>query len=214
MLVCLVALTYIRSNYGVIHLTRWARYQNPEFPGRERTPSHLNYTQTQASLKNMLTLMRRSNLPFWLMYGSLLGLVRDRGVICYDHDNDLAALSVHFDSFLRYAQAVCKRHARYRYVAIRVPYFPKIIVLFDTVTGLNTDIYFFNIKTDSAQHSPSHAYPLSWITPLRTLRDADNNTFHVPNQYAKLLQHEYGDGWRIAVQNCTSSCQCSVPPTA
>ena len=82
-------------------------YLSYDFPTRElrRGGKWLDNTTCTANLLTVKKVLDSLNVPFWLMYGTLLGAYRDNKFIEYDSDTDLG---LYYDSKEGFDVVICE----------------------------------------------------------------------------------------------------------
>jgi len=153
--------------------------------------------------------------PF-LIYGSLLGYIRNKDFICYDFDVDMGVLSCDYDSL---HNAIVGIIGEYPGFTIKYLSFmgKRKFIIYHPATKLNGDIYEF-IKTKKGYkrnasdlyskyilHERQLRYPFDWIDNLQLVFFKDV-PIYIPNQSDKLLSAYYGDDFIEPDHVCNAEC--------
>ncbi len=157
-----------------------------------------------------------SNTKPFLVYGTLLGYVRNKDLICYDFDVDVGIKSDAYNSLYEAVNVVINNYPDYK---IRSKSFLqwKQFEVVHRETGINADVFEY-IQEDKKYHRnvPSWyskyflhekkiSYPLDWIDELRQV-EFKGHAMYIPNQPDKLLQTYYGPNYLIPDHKCNASC--------
>ena len=159
------------------------------------------------SIAQVLDAIRDAGVEAFLAYGTLLGAVRQGGLIGHDSDADLGYVSDHshpvdvmLESFRvqRHLTALGFDTYRYSGIAFRV----------DVIEGdgfrRGLDVFGGFIAEPVADQPPTlylmgeigAPFEREWIYPLTTAT-LEGRTFPVPGRPEKLLEATYGSGWRV-----------------
>jgi hypothetical protein len=159
------------------------------------------------SIAQVLDAIRDAGVEAFLAYGTLLGAVRQGGLIGHDSDADLGYVSSHshpvdvmLESFRlqRHVNALGFDTYRYSGIAFRVD----VVESDGFRRGLDV---FGGFIAEPVGDQPAMLYLMGeigspfereWIHPLTTAT-LEGRTFPVPAQPEKLLEATYGPGWRV-----------------
>jgi len=170
-----------------------------------------------ASLKYISTFLTNIGIKHWLMYGTLLGAIRNNDIIPYDYDFDLGAyvsdVQKILDNYgkLKKGYQIVKSSRVYGYnfnnnnkklvwrVSLKIIYNKKImgdIYLYQPFNdgmmrryNLNEDIYFW----------PTTTFPTWFVKDLDIVK-VRNYVFPSPRHSQILLEHWYGKTWKIPIK--------------
>jgi hypothetical protein len=159
------------------------------------------------SIQQVLDAIRDAGVEAFLAYGTLLGAVRQGGLIGHDSDADLGYVSRHshpadviLESFRlqRHLAELGLETYRYSGIAFRV----------DVIEGdgfrRGLDVFGGFIAEPMGDRPPmlylmgeiGAPFELDWVYPLTTAT-LEGRTFPVPALPEKLLEVTYGPGWRV-----------------
>lgn len=176
-------------------------------------------------LQHSLSKLEKADVPTVLMYGSLLGFVRDHVVVMdHDFDADLVIFEADFSRAKRALQDI----TQYKVEVYDYPFYKKI-VLEDVETKLNVDFFALHVGKRSVnrmiirpydtlvQGECRHNHPKEYMFPLNPvmLKGAYglNAKTHLPNQPGPLLECWYGKQWRTSSHVCSEGFCKRVPHT-
>jgi hypothetical protein len=159
------------------------------------------------SIEHVLAAIKHAGVEAFLAYGTLLGAVRQGGLIGHDSDADLGYVSRHshpvdvmLESFRlqRHLSGLGFETYRYSGIAFRV----------DVIEGdgfrRGLDVFGGFIAEPVGDQPPilylmgeiGAPFEREWIYPLTTAT-LEGRTFPVPGKPEKLLEATYGPGWRV-----------------
>lgn len=194
---------------------------------------HFNYTYNVNKRKSIHTNKRRSILielyniiinaaeatntkPF-LIYGTLLGFVRNKDLICYDYDLDFGIDKAQFSIISKYLNEHIKNFHGYKIVNKNIFGYYRNIEIIHIATRLSADIFSFSFKDNIYSRDVPKlytkyylkekyvSYPKEWITPLQRIHFLDRYTY-IPNITDNLLYSYYGKNFIIPDHTCNSDC--------
>lgn len=151
--------------------------------------------------------------PF-LLYGTLLGYVREKGIICYDFDLDFGIDIKEFNLFQSALSRV--NHPEYRIEHKKFLGFSACKII-HIETGISADIFPFIKKGTMVQRNVPKlystqylkecraSYPIEWIYPLKQVQFAGQNTW-IPNNSISILKCYYGETFMIPDHICDKNC--------
>lgn len=140
------------------------------------------------------------------LYGTLLGAVRNRELICYDFDIDVGFIGREYDRVRAAIPRFLEEHPEY--AAAWRGVLPHFAVLYDKATGINIDIGHLEIRDGRVRRrlpgpdwlgrwwlgECSTWHPVSALRPLkRTV--FEKAVVYLPHNPEHFLQCWYGDGW-------------------
>mgnify|MGYP002635263708 CR=1 FL=1 len=154
------------------------------------------------------------NIPICLLYGTLLGKVRENDLICYDYDIDMGVSKYHYNALKnafteRYDNDPIYRLNIYSFCANQ-------IVLIHRETGLNLDMSCLDyddkhvwrdvpsLYSTLVLKECSHKLPKEWMFPFRPVMFLGRGTY-IPNKPDKILQCYYLD-YEKPSKVCNESC--------
>lgn len=157
-----------------------------------------------------------SNTKPFLLYGTLLGFVRNKDFICYDFDVDVGIKS---EEYNKLREAVFTTIKNYKEFSVEDRSFLgyHTFVILHKETGVNGDVSdFVKVGNNYKRNVPSAyskyilherqvTYPLNWIDDLKIVSFKGSNIY-IPNQPDKLLSTYYGDNYIIPDHKCNASC--------
>lgn len=181
--------------------------QHKRRPGDEQVLAH-----DKAALKEVVELLHKHEIAYWLDCGTLLGAQRYGGIIPWDFDLDIAILAPDFDNVYKVLNQLDSSNYVVQDWSSRDR--PKsYLKVYVKKTGLLIDIYHFEIDEKKQvirsilSNENSMFLPMSWkirerrfvidtpidyVFPLKKA-NFDGITAFVPNQTEKYLKQRYGD---------------------
>ena len=163
----------------------------------------------QVMTKDVLLLANQSNIPLMLMYGSLLGIIRENQLpLKHDFDVDLGIEEKHYNEF-------CTLVSKLRFPSKVYDYGPhKKIRIWDTETDLNIDIFAIHTSKEGKSRRMVIPYLTSFFLnecsewfdssvffPMQPIKVLEQTVF-IPNQPEELLKCWYGSSWTISDKFC------------
>ncbi|WP_148624155.1 LicD family protein [Aliarcobacter cryaerophilus] len=136
-------------------------------------------------------IMDNKNIPFCLMFGTLLGAVREKNFIKYDEDVDVFL----FDELKENILETLFEFMQYGFQVAR--YSDSLLSLIRNNDYI--DIYFFK-ETSSNRRCMNYIYPSYYFNELIEYDFLDTK-FNISKNYNKLLEEIYGKDWKIPKQN-------------
>lgn len=156
-----------------------------------------------------------SNTKPFLLYGSLLGYVRNQDLICYDFDVDMAVKHSEYISLLNATREIIKEYPEYK---IRLTKFWKWrqFEIVHCETEINADIFEFIKRDTYSRNVPQWyskyflkesriTYPIDWIDDLQSV-ELRGLKVYIPNKADKLLEAYYGSNYMKPDHVCDASC--------
>lgn len=152
------------------------------------------------------------NIEIFPIYGTLLGITREKGIICYDYDLDFAIESNNWEEMKLQMTKLCKEDPRYGYIRYEFP-FMKFIQLYHKETMVNCDISVFERKGDSLVRNPLDFDNLKVedFFPLKETYFMNKHTgkryiIKIPNDNHAILTKYYGLNYHIPNYVCDHNC--------
>lgn len=156
-------------------------------------------------LQYISDLLTKHNIKHWLMYGSLLGGVRQNDIIPYDYDFDLGAHIEDTDKILALNQHI----GNYKFKKLHIGNTWRVslkIFYKDIEMG---DIYLYQKFNDGFMRRfdissgtyfwPKSTFPAWFIEQLDKIK-IRNTFFPTPRNPEILLEHWYGSTWKIPIK--------------
>jgi len=158
---------------------------------------------------------KKDNLKPIATFGTLLGLIRDKDVICKDDDIDIMIDIKYFKKVLE----IISNYQSDTYVFFKSKgygiIFPTTITVINKKKLINIDIDFYstigkyvyrhvNEIFTRYTYGYSNIYLKSDIFPLKRKKILDSYLY-VPNNANKILTHEYGENWKIPYFVCETN---------
>lgn len=162
------------------------------------TPIKLYYGRkiidTNTCKENLLLfkqIMDSNNIPFGLIFGTLLGAVREKNFIKYDEDVDVFL----FDELRENILETLFQFIQYGFQVAR--YSDSLLSLIRNNDYI--DVYFFK-ETSSNRRCMNYIYPSCYFNELIDYDFLDTK-FNISKNYSKLLEEIYGKDWHIPKKN-------------
>lgn len=157
-----------------------------------------------------------SNTKPFLVYGTLLGYIRNKDFICYDFDVDVA---VKTDDYVLLHSAIKNIIEEYPDFKLdsRSLFGYKMFLVIHKATGINGDVFEIVRKGDHYKRNVPDlyskyylgengvTYQLDWIDTLKQVQ-FNNHNIYIPNQPEKLLTLYYGEDFMTPDHMCSVSC--------
>jgi phosphorylcholine metabolism protein LicD len=159
--------------------------------------------------------------PF-LTYGTLLGFVRNKTLICYDYDLDFGILKQEYKHLKTEVQSILKHFPQYQ---MQIKDFLKYgnFEIIHKPTRISADVSAFSFSNTGetfARDVPSlyskyymkekcTTFPIKWILPLQTV-DFLNRQTYIPNASSNMLQCFYGTDYLTPDHDCNADCTVCV----
>lgn len=168
----------------------------------------LKYIHTELIniLQEFKKIMDKHSIPFFIVYGTLLGSVREQSIIPYDDDIDLGMMKNDFDEKLNSIKV--KNELRKKNLEIIIKEnLPKIKKIKST-DSIFLDIFIFiedndkiKIENDiiSSWNPPSFFYKKE-LFPLENKYILNKIKLDGPSNYENYLIRQYGSNWRTPIK--------------
>ncbi len=201
---------YLKMGIALRDLATAPFIQPPEHTRRPGDENHMN--MQKEALKEIVTILRKNEIPFWVDCGTCLGAYRYGGIIPWDWDLDIAVLAPDFENIRHALNALDpEKYSVQDWSGRDCPgTYLKVYI-----KGTNTliDLYHFSINSEkrmlncifSNEHSPF--FPESWKirerrysvdTPLDVVFPLKRAYFDgievpIPGKTKEYLQLRYGE---------------------
>ena len=158
-----------------------------------------------------------SNVKPFMLYGTLLGYVRQNDFICYDFDIDMGIMEAEYDKLHNQLKQNIKNYSDY-YIKEKKLFGYRCVVVVHTETNINADISGFIIKNNQISRNVPKLYsryilkesqvdyPIDWILPVKSIQFKTIDSF-IPNQPEQLLQTYYGKNFLTPDHQCNATCE-------
>ena len=168
----------------------------------------------------IVNLAEKNNIKIFIIYGTLLGKIRNNDIICYDFDLDFGVNLNDYELIRQSILKVVSMTDKYIVEDKKVLGW-KAIALVDKETGLNADISAYdNNETHVWRTIPwasseiilnecSHNLPIDWLYPLQKSTFL-GRTIYLPNKPNKILECHYGNDYLIPNHTCNIDCSVCV----
>jgi len=158
----------------------------------------------------------KTNTKPFLVYGTLLGYIRNKDLICYDYDLDFGIDNKQYELLKSHLMKTIKFYPEYK--IIDKDYITtKNIEIIHIKTRLSADLFSFTINDSIASRDVPMLYtllylkecraeiPSKWILPLKQVSFLNRNTY-IPNGSNDILRCYYGKDFIIPDHNCNADC--------
>lgn len=161
------------------------------YHGRKR----INKKVSRVNVEIFHQILSRSNVSYGLMFGTLLGAVREGDFIDHDEDVDIFVLKEYKVEFLRLLP--CLKSAGLKLVRVD----KDLISLMREDEYI--DVYFFERKRNLSNlkrvHNSQYSIPAHFLEEISYL-DFHGMKLPIPTNADQLLRTLYGKSWRIPVR--------------
>lgn len=202
----------------LIFFARWLYIQY--YDGTVADRRMIPYKERKKIMGDLLSIVYEagaiSNTKPFLLYGTLLGQVRQNDFICYDFDIDVGVMSDEYNNLYTQLIKEVANHSEY-HIKEKKLFGYRSVVIIHTETDINADVFEFISNTKTLARNVPHIYsryvlnesqtnyPIEWVLPLREV-SFKNQTVYVPNDTNKLLQVYYGKTYMTPDHTCNASC--------
>jgi phosphorylcholine metabolism protein LicD len=137
-------------------------------------------------------LFKEHEIPFWLDYGTLLGLYRDKGIIVYDDDVDCSIDIKYTDRITQFAQQV--ENDGYVLDSSNKDVVQRIF--YSETNKLHIDIFTFKLNNNvmDSQYKPMYDFLVEYIEPMGTI-ECWGRELPAPNDIPRFLTMRYGEDY-------------------
>jgi len=164
-------------------------YEKVEFVLGEKT---INREIAKENLLKFRKCLNDANITFGLIYGTLLGAIREKNFIEHDEDTDVFVLNEDRDKILDILFELKK-------VGLVVGRYEEDMISFIN-DGEYIDIYFFKDTFFGKKTSNGLVIESKYLTELKNI-DFLGKQFLVPKQSEELLAKIYGEDWMIPMKD-------------
>ena len=153
----------------------------------------------------------------YVVYGTLLGVIRDNSLICYDDDIDIQANVDDYSAILEEVKHICSEKSEYTYSDMR-NFICSNIMIIHKPTGLCCDITFVKQKGDklfklvpfgTLYNQVENQLQSDIIYPVKTI--PSNLTFSgyisIPQNANKYLINQYGVDYMTPNRQVNDKCE-------
>jgi len=177
------------------------------YPFEERIARRgTEHMDVQKSLDNLLTIravFAKHKIPMWLMFGTLLGVVRDKKLISHDRDTDIGVFASDIDKIVE----AIKELKESGFELIRTDAFDNVLTVMRN--DEYTDFYVFRLNDDCytcEQRGMRAKIKRAHFDNLCSL-DFAGASFSIPSECEKLFVDWYGNDWRKSIENKWALCE-------
>lgn len=162
---------------------------------KRRGTEHMDTAVSMRNLLDVIDVCKKLNLSTWLMYGTLLGMVRDKSLIPYDRDTDLGVFELDVDKLM----SVIKELQRIGFELIRTE--PSVATVMRNDEYL--DFYLFRDCGGFYSCEERGIYTKIDKSHLSRLPSytVNGSTFSVPSHCYKLFEEWYGVDWNTPIED-------------
>ena len=168
--------------------------------------------------KEINSLLINNDIKLFLIYGTLLGKIRENKIICYDYDLDFGIKN---NEYKKTKNLLLNNLNKNKYKLKFINFFNiKFINIIHIKSKLNIDITAFKNNSEKVWRSVPHLYsiyymneckgkyPIDWIYPLKKTKFLGQTTY-IPNNYHQILKCYYKD-YNIPSHTCNADCSTCV----
>ena len=183
-----------------------------------------NWRQILISLyKKIIPYLNNAKIVPIPFYGTLLGIIRDSGIICKDDDLDFLIEYTKYNKMLKLIDTFCLKTKGFVYYTSHGYglIWPTTITLIEIKTKANADFDFFT-KTNNIiyrhvnpvyskiLYNEGNFFPQNTLYPLKRIHFL-NGLVRIPKNSIPMLKSLYGDNWNVPyfVCNKTKKNSCS-----
>jgi len=201
----------------ILTLPRKTRYTNPNKVKKNVFLTGKNLTATKKLLNDTVTFLEKNNIQYWLDFGTLLGIIRQGGLLPWDEDADICIHGDYVEKFLAIKRKFpLKYRISFRYDntgrlpgklrVIKIKYWQKKYFRFFNIRELHLDVfikykiddYFYWIGSNALKrvkaHYHEHLDTVEW----------EGRPYYIPSDIDHYLTDIFGD-WRTPVKDYDSS---------
>jgi len=152
----------------------------------------------------MKEVLDRRNIKFWLLYGTLLGAVRDKNFIAGDNDIDLG---FYYSDAEEVYNALLKLQTL-GFNIFRVTADSTFVQI--SRNGVYIDIVLWNQEHETMWRCGDYYEPHNFFSEFIEWPFLDT-TFLIPKKYEEYLRvHYYGENWKIPDPSCKHAKVCKI----
>lgn len=152
----------------------------------------INIPIAKKNLQLFNTIMKKLNIPFVLVYGTLLGAIRDNGFIVHDEDVDIAINYEYFIVFVKHIH--CFNGKGFQIARYDERGFISIIKDEEYI-----DLYFF-VDNDNGLSECCNNFLLTTFIKNITQIEFYGEKYSIPQQYEMFFLLEYGKTWKTPIE--------------
>ncbi len=143
-------------------------------------------------------LFKEHNVPYWIDYGTLLGMYREKDIIAYDDDVDCSIDLKYTDNITSLASQI--ENDGYVLDSSNKDVVQRIFL--SEVNKLHIDIFTFRStgKVMESQYKPTYDFLIENIKPMGTIQ-CWGREFPAPNDIPLFLAMRYGEDYMIPRPN-------------
>lgn len=172
-------------------------YEYDGFNITYETVGKITFEQAKDILFTLKNKFEEKGLSFFLIFGTLLGAVRERSFISHDYDVDVATID--FDRMLKFVPEWAEEGFKIcRHTPTMVSFM---------MDGVYIDVYRYQ-KSTSLKFYGLWCCQISWgsIIPKRFFREFEyidfiGGRFLVPKNPERLMRWMYGKNWRVPIKD-------------
>jgi lipopolysaccharide cholinephosphotransferase len=174
------------------------KYLDYDFDSRKlRRDPYININIAKENLLLLKDIFDKNNIKFWLIYGTLLGAVRDKDFIKHDFDTDLGLFYSDIDKLYDIKQQLESNE----FQLIRTKFPDDLITfmrkdeyidlgLFNTKKSLFTNFWIYQKNKEKFSYFKK-------FDQINFLGDK----FLVPNNYLNFIKEHYGKNWKVPIKD-------------
>jgi hypothetical protein len=185
----------------------------------KKIPVETRLTILKRMYNDISTVANSLGVSVFLMYGTLLGCVRENDLICYDYDLDFGVHRVEYNCLLEGLKEYYGASTEFD-VTVRSIICNQIVITHKE-TKLGADV--FRLSSDDENiwrdvpsiystlilKECSHKIPIEWMYPLKAVTFLGKATY-IPRDPAKVLSCIYGVDYETPNHTCNTDCtECS-----
>jgi phosphorylcholine metabolism protein LicD len=158
-----------------------------------------NYKKIEYLILSITDLFNKNNIPYWVDFGTLLGIVRDGSIIPWDHDGDISVWDKEFKNIIKIDRDLFPNGIRYS--SNKRKEIMRAQVHFEDVW---IDIYGWDAngrnKDSSFEHFDGRLIVDSNHIGTPIEYNFKGNMVLVPQFYIKRLEQLYGKNWKVPIK--------------
>ena len=156
----------------------------------------------------------RSNTKPFITYGTLLGYIRNKDLICYDYDLDFG---ININEWEQIKKEIIKYKSNIYKIDFKEFLKYKSVEIIHIPTRISADIFTFSINKNMYSRDVPKLFtryylnekcvdfPINWIDPLNKVKFLDRFTY-IPNQPINFLECYYGKNFITPDHKCNNDC--------
>jgi phosphorylcholine metabolism protein LicD len=186
-------------------------YNFNDFPTPEEIFTHLSY---------LSSVLKSNNLKHWIIYGTLLGAIREKNIIKHDYDFDLGILYEDVENILKLNQIISKDNytlekgfgvvyninnyksseSEYKWrVSLKLKHDDKIIADLYTYKECEDGFMRRYDPQEKIYYWPNSTFPAYFVKELIEL-EVNGKMFPAPRDPEVLVEFFYGPHWKIPIK--------------